>query len=222
MMVLGINSDAWRTVSKAADTNIIPQHKLKFNPGNHSMDEATTSSLKKYFEGLKEHACPRATRVVQTHAGTALRDDSDEEDEDDCEEREQILIDAAKHCCNAKGQREYFNRLTAEAKEANYEGMAHIVRRWVLVADYCQNMGIPHFGGEQPGKTYYFSPLSCYCFGAADPLCEQDRLYANLYHEGQGQKGGNNVASLLFKVLKHIGALKEDEFGGPMTIVMDD
>jgi hypothetical protein len=38
MMVLGINSDAWRTVSKAADTNIIPQHKLKFKPGNHSID----------------------------------------------------------------------------------------------------------------------------------------------------------------------------------------
>jgi hypothetical protein len=59
--------------------------------------------------------------------------DSDEEDEDDCEEREQIMI-AAKHCCNAKGQREYFNRLTAEAKEGNYEGMAHILRRWVLVS----------------------------------------------------------------------------------------
>jgi hypothetical protein len=330
MMVLGINSDAWRTVSKAADTNVIPQHKLVSKPSNNAMNAETTSSLKKYFEGLKEHACPRATRVVQTHAGTALRDDSDEhelptnwtkravfarwlkengysiatdgrgvsiitetvegdadikactwptfrlywkknhskmiipraradicgdcfvavngfrsnksklrsanylvytsdsdsdsddEDEDDCEEREQILIDAAQHCCNAKGQREYFNRLTAEAKEANHEGMAHILRRWVLVADYCQNMGIPHFGGEQPGETYYFSPLSCYCFGVADPLRDQDHLYANMYHEGQGQKGGNNVASLLLKVLKQIGAFKEDEFGGPLTIVMDN
>lgn len=43
-----------------------------------------------------------------------------------------------------------------------------------------------------------------------------------MYHEGQGQKGGNNVASLLFKVLKNIGAMKEDEMGGSLTIVMDN
>jgi hypothetical protein len=77
-------------------------------------------------------------------------------------------------------------------------------------------MGIPHIGGEQPGETYYFIPLSIYCFGVVNPLLPQDQLYANMYHEGQGQKGaGNNVASLIMKVLQTIGAMQEDEKGGP-------
>jgi hypothetical protein len=149
---------------------------------------------------------------------------SDEESDsnNDCKERERVPIDAVKHCTNAKSQREYFNRLTAEAKEANFEGISHALRHWVLVAGYCQNMGIPHFGGEQSGETYYYSPLSCYCFGVVNAVLEKDHLYANMYHEGQGQKGGNNVASLLVKVLKTIGAMKEGERGGPLTIVMDN
>ena len=30
----------------------------------------------------------------------------------------------------------------------------------VIVIDYAQNMDIPHFGQEQAGATYYFSPCS--------------------------------------------------------------
>jgi hypothetical protein len=332
MAILGVNADAWKTVSKASESNILPVHGLTNKDSNNKLDDATIASLKSFFEGLKEHACPRATRIVQTLTGTALRDNSEDyelptnwskravfarwlnetgytiktdgrgiavitetvegeatckpckwptfhlywkkkhanmiipraradicgdcyvavngyrsnrsrhrstnylifssdEDEDsdtdsdgdDCEVRERILIDAAKHCSNAKAQRDYFNRLTAEAKQANtVVPLAHHIRHWLLVADYCQNMGIPHFGGEQPGETYYFSPLSVYCFGVVNALLPKDHLYANMYHEGQGQKGGNNVASQLMKVLQHIGAMKEDEKGGPLTIVMDN
>jgi hypothetical protein len=47
-------------------------------------------------------------------------EDSDTDtDDDDCEVHECILIDAAKHCCNAKAQRDFCNRLTAEAKHVN-------------------------------------------------------------------------------------------------------
>jgi hypothetical protein len=60
------------------ETNNILQHGLKFKPSNHSMTGDTTLSLKKYFEGLNDHACIRATHILQTHAGTALCDDSDE------------------------------------------------------------------------------------------------------------------------------------------------
>ena len=88
------------------------------------------------------------------------------------------------------------------------------------MADYCQNMALPHFGGEQPGETYYFSPLGVYCFGMVDPTV--DKLYAHLYSEGQGQKGGNNVASLIMKTLAHINILNEDEAGRELSIVMDN
>jgi len=47
-----------------------------------------------------------------------------------------------------------------------------------IVGDYAQNLGVPHFGGEQPGDTYYYSPLSVYCFGVVDVCGEQDKLHA--------------------------------------------
>jgi hypothetical protein len=81
-------------------------------------------------------------------------------------------------------------------------------------------MALPHFGGEQPGETYYFSPLSVYCFGMVDPTI--DKLFAHLYTEGQGQKGGNNVASLIMKTLRHMDILNEDEAGRELSIVMDN
>ena len=80
-------------------------------------------------------------------------------------------------------------------------------------------MGLPHFGGEQPGETYYYSPLSVYCFGVVDVTT--DTMYAHLYEEGKGGKGGNNVASLLFKTLKKMDILKE-ETGKELNIVMDN
>jgi hypothetical protein len=53
-------------------------------------------------------------------------------------------------------------------------------------------MTLPHFGGEQPGETYYFSPLGVYCFGVVDPTVDK-KLFAHLHIEGQGQKGGNTL-----------------------------
>jgi hypothetical protein len=49
-----------------------------------------------------------------------------------------------------------------------------------------------------------------------------DKLFAHLYTEGQGQKGGNNVASLIMKTLNHIDILNEDEAGRELSIVMDN
>jgi hypothetical protein len=81
-------------------------------------------------------------------------------------------------------------------------------------------MALPHLRGKQPGETYYFSPLSIYCFGMVDPTI--NKLFAHLYTEGQGQKGGNNVASLIMKTLNHFNILNEDEAGRELSIVMDN
>ena len=70
------------------------------------------------------------------------------------------------------------------------------------MADYCQNLSIPYFGGEQPGDAYYFSPLFIYVFGIADVSEEKAKLKAYGYSEDQGGKGGNNVASILMQALK--------------------
>ncbi len=68
-----------------------------------------------------------------------------------------------------------------------------------IVADYARYLGVPHFGGEQPGDTYYSSPVSVYCFGVVDICSEQDQLYAYGYTEDNSAKGGNNIVSLLMK-----------------------
>jgi hypothetical protein len=325
MRLLGIGPDAWKTVSLAAATNTMPVHGLCGRTSNSAMGALTTASLHAFFQGLKEHACPRATRFVRTESGFELRDDdvevmdlptswtkravfarwlddsgwtiktdaigrttmsekvgvaaasriaycswpffmtfwksnygylivpksredicgdcfifmnahkykqnknneslgSDEEDEeddeDDVDEREARISKAYKHVENAQKQRDLFNLKVEEARSDAALTVAHRLRRYCLVADYCQNMALPHFGGEQPGETYYFSPLGVYCFGVVDPTV--DKLFAHLYTEGQGQKGGNNVASLIMKTLSHINLLNKDEAGRELSIVMDN
>jgi hypothetical protein len=91
-----------------------------------------------------------------------------------------------------------------------------------FVADYAQNLPIPNFASEQPGATYYYSPLSCYCFGVVDTAV--DMLTAWLYSEAQAKKGGNNVASLLWAHLEHKGIIeqaKEEPFK-EINLVMDN
>jgi hypothetical protein len=330
MRLLCFGPRAWKTINLAAATNAVPVHGLTGKPSNFAMGATTTTSLHAFFEGLKDHACPRATRFVRTESGFELRDDneevqdlptswtkravfarwldecgwsiktdaigrvtvsekdgfagaaripycswayfmtfwksnygylvvpksredicgdcfifmnahkfrkprpdnedgltSDEEDEDednqdimDMEEREARIIKAHKHVAHAKKQRELLNLKVQEARDDAALKVPHRLRRYCLVADYCQNMALPHFGGEQPGETYYYSPLGVYCFGVVDPTI--DKLFAHLYTEGQGQKGGNNVASLIMKTLKHINILNEDEAGRELSIVMDN
>ena len=48
-------------------------------------------------------------------------------------------------------------------------------------------MDLPHFGQEQPGETYYYSPLNISCFGITD--FATNVLDAFVYHEGEGKKG---------------------------------
>ena len=75
------------------------------------------------------------------------------------------------------------------------------------MADYMQNLDMPHFGGEQPGDTYYYSPLTVNGFGVVDYCVEL--LDAYIYTEAEGKKGGNNVVYLLHKSLKKKGVLQK-------------
>jgi len=65
--------------------------------------------------------------------------------------------------------------------------------------DYDQNIEIPHFGTDQPGATYFLSPLGVYVFGICNWKSKQMNAY--VYDESNGRKGGNNVVSLLWKYI---------------------
>lgn len=91
-----------------------------------------------------------------------------------------------------------------------------------LVADYSQNLGLPHFGEEQPGDTYYFSPLSVYIFGIVDVSCSPEVLHAFGYTEDQGNKGGNNVSSLVMHAMTNFGWLSTGKCAKRLSIIMDN
>ena len=61
-----------------------------------------------------------------------------------------------------------------------------------------------------------------YVFGVADPSYPKDKLYAHLYTEGMGAKGGNNVTSCIFKTLQLMGILRDDEQGYELNLFMDN
>jgi hypothetical protein len=118
--------------------------------------------------------------------------DADEEDEDEeeeqleMEESEQRVLNAAKHVQRAKGQRELFNKKKQQAKEDRDKPRAD--RVYCFVADFAQNINLPNFAEEQPGATYYFSPMSVYPFGIVDCSTEPSQLTAFCYYEGQAKK----------------------------------
>ena len=92
-----------------------------------------------------------------------------------------------------------------------------------FVADFCQNMGLPHMGAHQPGEMYYFRPLGIYCFGVADVGKIIHDLRAYIFHEGQAKKGGNTVASLLQRHIKDCGLIDASKGARKeLSIVMDN
>ena len=120
-------------------------------------------------------------------------------------------------------QRKYVKEKALEAKEDLLNEIDWPERRYTFCGDYCQNMDLPHFGSEQPGETYYYSPLNISCFGLVDH--STDVLSAYVYSEAVGRKGGNNVASLIYKKLKDDGLLslaKEKGPGKQLTLIFDN
>ena len=109
------------------------------------------------------------------------------------------------HCMMWKTQRQYVTTRKEEAKSDFREKVLWPCRHDMFVCDYAQNLDMPHFGGEQPGDTYYYSPLTINVFGVVDYSVEE--LDAYVYTEGEGKKGGNNVVSLIQKSLEKKGKL---------------
>jgi hypothetical protein len=115
-------------------------------------------------------------------------------------EKEETINKAHKHVLMAKSQRDFFNIKKLEAKADVGKGNSD--RCVTFVADYCQNMDMPHFGSEQPGETYYMSPLNVYTFGVVDCSTVPSHLAAYVYLEGEAhKKGGNGVVSLIWAEL---------------------
>jgi hypothetical protein len=89
-------------------------------------------------------------------------------------------------------------------------------------------MELPVFNKEQPGASYYYSPVSIYNLGVVNQAHLQsngeakDLMYCHVYDEGVGSKGGNNVCSLIVKTLEIMELLRENDPGLELNIVFDN
>ena len=167
---------------------------------------------------------------IQTDESESSDSSSESEIESDDEEvanlnlrYEELLFKMRDHSKQWQTQREYVKMRRDQGKEDFFNKVLWPLRRDILVADYAQNLDLPHFGGEQPGDTYYYSPLTINVFGVVDYSVEVMDAY--IYTEAEGKKGGNNVVSLLQNSLKKKGVFRDAEEMGPgehLTLVFDN
>ncbi|KAG7353955.1 hypothetical protein IV203_003311 [Nitzschia inconspicua] len=143
---------------------------------------------------------------------------------------EKELLEAAMHVKQALA---IVNDKTETAKKHRDEDVPHRDRVYTVVADFCQNMELPHFGTHQPGETYYLTPAKLEGFGVVDVShsgkdgTDADPLYFHCFLEGHGAKGGSNVASMIVKTLTETGIMRHDGDGAAMrgrelNVVMDN
>lgn len=148
-------------------------------------------------------------------------------------EAEMELLKASIHVEDARAQRNYVRLLRQQAIDSTRRKLPVSQATFLFYFDYAQNIQCPFFGAQQPGETYYYSPLSINVFGITDSCHEEERLHAYCYHEGEGTKGGNNVVSMLHKYLREqkgmprsIGGdfdeFKEGPWGGHLVLVCDN
>ena len=144
------------------------------------------------------------------------------------EERELLLLECALHVKMARAQRAlYQTKIELAMRDAKAE-IVHSKRTYTFVVDFGQNMELPVYNKQQPGCTYYYSPLSVYNLGMVNHGHKDvngkvgAHMYAHVYHEGVGKKGANNVASLIVKTLKLLNLLQENSPGEELNIIFDN
>jgi hypothetical protein len=144
------------------------------------------------------------------------------------EERELLLLEVGLHVRMYRAQRALYQEKVDLAIADAKAGVEFHHRQYTFVVDYGQNMELPVYNKEQPGVTYYFSPLSIYNLGMVNHAHEyangevKEHMYAHVYHEGVGKKGANNVASLIVKTLRQLNLLRDDSAGGELNIIFDN
>jgi hypothetical protein len=110
-------------------------------------------------------------------------DDGNDQEEpletnEEMEAREQMILDAALHVNEAQAMRSMAQEKVKQAKTDRRDGVPRKDATVTLFADYAQSMELPMFGSEQPGETFYYSPLTINCFGIVDACAEDDHLHA--------------------------------------------
>ena len=195
---------------------------------NHSLRGGTSGSSTEEDEDMIDGADGGRSLTVGNET-EEVRIDLPESASTHAEEaRELLLLESAAHIRMARVQRALYQAYVTKAVADALECKEHSSRSYTFVVDYGQNMEIPIYNNEQPGCTYYYSPLSVYNLGVVDHAHTYpdgnvaEHMYCHVYNEGIGKKGANNVASLIVKTLRRLNLLREDSAGGELNIIFDN
>ena len=115
----------------------------------------------------------------------------DHTNDDDDVANEEAMLESTLYFTQARSQRVHANEQVRLAKK-DYGENSQFNRN-----DYAQNLQLTCFGEDQPGDTFYFSPLNIHVFGIVNHSPEHDQMHGYLHHEGEGKKGTYNIASLI-------------------------
>jgi hypothetical protein len=143
----------------------------------------------------------RFSRVAEVN----WTEDEDWDNRDGYAEAEALLQKARLHVESAEAMRKYAKELQVKATADTSAGVPHALATVTMVFDYSQNLQIPSFKDEQPGKTYYCVPKNVFCFGCANLSVSPVVMAAYSYCEETGNKGGNNVSSLVLRDMDRRG-----------------
>ena len=139
---------------------------------------------------------------------------------------EEVIVSKFRHhVLQFSNMRNFVKKLIDISKEHTMNDVPWKERVIVEIADFAQNLDLPHFGSEQPGDTYYYSPLRIYLFGIVSSYKRKDSLLCQYFTEGEGAKGGNNVASMLWNNFKINDFINISSTQGPLGeyyMVMDN
>lgn len=168
---------------------------------------------------LKKKRIDNEEQVQESGEGPTV--EGEQADEGFMLEQEEIVMEAVKHVTMAKEQRLLFNSKKECARTDR--SLEKEQEEWVYtyVCDFAQNMNIPNFNAEQPGATYYYSPLKVYPFGIVDCSQEPSQLTARVFYEGEAKKGGNSVASMIWKQFQMDG-LRNGKTAKEINLVFDN
>lgn len=83
-------------------------------------------------------------------------------------DRENMILRAERHVKMAQAQRLLYVSLVHKARQHVRLKLPFNRRSFTFVVDYGQNMELPIFNHEQPGCSYYYSPLGIYNLGMVD------------------------------------------------------
>ena len=150
------------------------------------------------------------------------KDDDDEHGFDSDSDGEKEFLAVAKHIQEAKSMRDYVSYHTQQAKRCTIQEVEDSDMHIQIVVDFCQNLEMPSFRSVQPGKTYYLTPMTVPTLGIVDCNRKDNMLYAYIYSEAEGNKGGNVVASMIMMHLRERGLLDDKKKRFQLSIVMDN